>query len=200
MWWVIGVAVTLVVVVVGLGVLTTALVLTGGPSTDLVCTDSVSGAERTVQSTVVLSDALQARLDALDDQLDAGSAGQVNFNESDAMSRALQYALEFGADIPIEELVICFQDGGVIEARAKVDVGPFGGTVKAQAKATVDLSGGTIRIELTDFSVGNLPGFANFLIEGTLEDEINDVLADETLDHSYSFSVEEINALLSGTP
>ena len=116
------------------------------------------------------------------------------------MSRALQYALEFGADIPIEELAICFQDGGVIEARAKVDVGPFGGTVKAQAKATVDLSGGTIRIELTDFSVGNLPGFANFLIEGTLEDEINDVLADETLDHSYSFSVEEINALLSGTP
>lgn len=144
-WWVIGVVVTLVVVVVGLGVLTTALVLTGGPSTDLVCTDSVSGAERTVQSTVALSDALQARLDALDDQLDAGSAGQGNFNESDATARALQYALEFEADIPIEELVICFQDGGVIEARAKVDVGPFGGTVKAQAKATVDLSGGSIR-------------------------------------------------------
>ena len=204
-WWIVGIVVTVVVLVIGLGVVLTALFVTGGPSTDLVCTDSVSGVERTVQSTVPLSDALQARLDALDDQLDAGSAGQVNFNESDATSRALQFALE--EDIPITELVICFGENGVIEGRAKVDLGELvgalgilGGSVKAEAKGTVDFSGGVIRIDLTGFSVGNAPGFGSNLAEGPLEDLINEALADVTLDHGYAFSVEEINAELSGTP
>ena len=204
-WWIVGIVVTVGVLVIGLGFALTVLFVTGGPSTDLVCTDSVSGAERTVQSTAPLSDALQARLDALDDQLDVGSAGQVNFNESDATSRTLQFALEEG--IPITELVICFHDNGVIEGRAKVDLGElvgalgiFGGSVKAAASGTVDLSGGVIRIDLTDFSVGNAPGFGSNLAEGPLEDLINEALAEVTLDHGYAFSVEEINATLSGTP
>ena len=59
---------------------------------------------------------------------------------------------------------------------------------------------GVIRIDLTGFSVGNAPGFGSNLAEGPLEDLINEALADVTLDHGYAFSVEEINAELSGTP
>jgi hypothetical protein len=205
-WWIVGIVVTVVAVTFFIGLLLTVLFITGGPSTDLVCTDSVSGVERAVQSTAPLSDALQARLDALDDQLDAGSAGQVNFNESDATSRSLQFALEH--DIPVTELVVCFLDGGIIEGRAELDLGELvgalgllGGSVKAEARGTVDLSGASIRVDLTDFSVGNVPGFATNLAEGPLEDLINNALADDAqLDHSYALAVEEINAVLSGTP
>ena len=204
-WWFVGIGVTLAVAAVGIGLLLTALFVTGGPSTDLVCTDSVSGSERPVRSTVALSDELQARLDRLDDRLDAGSAGQVSLTESDATSRALLFALE--EDLPISELVICFHDNGVIEGRAQVDLGELvgalgilGGSVKAEANVTVDTSGGTIRVDLTNFSVGNVPGFATDLAEGPLEDLINEALADEGIEHVYSLGVQEIEAVLSGTP
>jgi hypothetical protein len=205
LWWFVGLFVTACLFVIGLGVLLTVLFVTGGPSTDLVCNDSISGAERTVLSSVALSDALQARLDALDGQLDTGSAAQVNLSESDATSRSLHFALEEG--LLITELVICFHDGGVIEGRARVDLGELvgalgtlGGSVKAEANATLDLSSGVIQIDLTDFSAGNVPGFATGLAEGPLEDLINEALADVLLDHSYLLSVEQQAALLDGTP
>ena len=103
--------------------------------------------------------------------------------------------------------MICFHDGGVIEGRARVDLGELvgalgtlGGSVKAEANATLDLSGGAMQINLTDFSVGNVPGFATSLAEGPLEDLINEALADILLEHSYSLSVQQQDALLAGTP
>ncbi len=204
-WWFVGIAVTVAVLVIGSGGLLAVLLVTGGPPTDLVCADSMSGAERTVRSTAPLSDALQARFDALDDQLNQGNAGQVDFNESDATSRALQFVLE--EDLPVTEVVVCFHDGGVIEIRAKVDLGELVGAlavlegdVRAEATGTFDFSGGSIRIDLTSLNVGNVPGFATDFAEEPLEELINEALAEQALDHGYSLRVEEANAALSGTP
>ena len=204
-WWFVGIGVTLAVAAVGIGLLLTALFVTGGPSTDLVCTDSVSGSERPVRSTVALSDELQARLDRLDDRLDAGSAGQVSLTESDAtLARAAVRAGGGPAD----------QRAGDLLPRQRRDRGPGAGRPRrarrrarhprrlgeAEANATVDTSGGTIRVDLTNFSVGNVPGFATDLAEGPLEDLINEALADEGIEHVYSLGVQEIEAVLSGTP
>ena len=45
-----------------------------------------------------------------------------------------------------------------------------------------------------------MPGFATDLAEGPLEDLINEALADEGIEHVYSLGVQEIEAVLSGTP
>ena len=205
-WWVVGVLVAVAVVIVGAGVILTALLVSGGPSTDLICSDDLSGTERTVRSTPQLSDALQTKIDALEDQLDLGQSGLVSFDESDTTSRATQFALANG--LPVTEIVICFHDNGIVEGRAKVDLGEisdflgvFGGSVKARALGTVDFSGPHPVVTINEIDVGSAPGFAIDIAEGPIEDIINEALEEEVnLDHDFGLLTQEGSAQLSGSP
>ena len=202
--WIVGLVLMFVVLGVVLGFAATALFATGGPSTDLVCEDSVSGAERSVGSIATTGDQLQARIEGLDAQLDAGRPGNVSFTESEATSRAMQFIVEH--DIPVKQVIICFEDGNIVRGRAELDLGGLvmplgvgGASAKAEAVGTLDLSGEHPVVELHDFSAGNMPGFAVDLAKGPLEDAINAGLAQVVdLDHTYTLTVAEESATLAG--
>lgn len=140
--------------------------------------------------------AFQAKLDDLNDRLDAGQPGSFQFTESEATSRAVQWLDEH--DAPIENLKICFRENQA-SASGTVDV-RFGPNVDAKLTGTLDLTGESPNADV-DIDVGKVPGFVTGAVEWLVERIADDQLTEIDLEeHDYSLEFAEGTATLSGTP
>jgi len=182
----IGAAVALVVV---LAVVVLAAAFAGSPG-------ECDSSGREVESSSALAEQLQAKLDDLDAQLDAGRAASITFDESEATSRGRRFLEEENA--PIADLKICFNpDGpsasGNLEAVLGLDV-------TAKVSGDLLLDGEHPRVGNLDIDVGAVPGFAAGGFEGVVEDVINDQLEHISLEHQLTITFGEGTAILSGQP
>lgn len=168
----IGAALIFVVVVL-------ALTFIGGPSLEAECGD------RTVEAPFPLALQFDDKWGGFDDRLDTGQSDNVSFSESETTARATAFFLEHGID-EIRDITICFfgdaQEG---EMRGKADL-PVLPNVTAKLRGRMDLSGPVPLLTITDIDIGSLPGFLTNLIDGPIEDAINDGLADLDLAHRYT--------------
>ncbi len=154
---------------------------------------------RDVQVSDALAQQLQDKLDRFDEELDAGRAASVTFDESEATSRGQEYLDD--KDAPIEDLKVCFNSEGP-SASGKVTV-VAGQDLDAKVSGKVDLSGEHLRVEDLDIDVGRVPGFLTTApggLEGLIEDVINDQLDDIDIEHRLSMTFGEGTATLNGQP
>jgi hypothetical protein len=154
---------------------------------------------RDVQVSSALAAQLQAKLDQFDDDLDAGQAASITFDESEATSRGQEYLDD--KDAPIEDVKICFNPEGP-SASGKVTV-VAGQDLNVKVSGDVDLSGEHLRVEDLDIDVGRVPGFLTTGpggLEGLIEDVINDQLDDIGSEHRLSITFGAGTATLSGQP
>jgi hypothetical protein len=181
----IGAAVGLVVV---LAVVLLVAAFAGSPG-------ECDSGDREVESSPALAQQLQAKLDELDAQLDAGQAASFTFDESEATSRGREFLEDENA--PIADLKICFNpDGpsasGNLEAVLGLDV---------TAKVSGDLFlGEHPSVDNLDIDVGAVPGFAAGGFEEVIKDVINDQLAHIDVEHQLTITFGEGTSTLSGQP
>jgi hypothetical protein len=187
----------LVLAIVGgiVGVVTLVVVLTalaafaGSPG-------ECDSGDREVQVSSALAQQLQDKLDAFDEQLDAGQAASFTFDESEATSRGIEFLDEKNA--PIDDLKVCFNPegpsaSGKVSAVAGLDL-----DVKASGK--VDLSGTHPRVDNLNIDVGKVPGFVTGGLEGLIKGVINDQLDHIDIEHQLTITFGEGTATLSGQP
>ncbi|HEV8574798.1 MAG TPA: hypothetical protein VGR43_08835 [Dehalococcoidia bacterium] len=175
-----------IVVIAGVGI--SALALTGGPAP---CTPG--------GGTIEISDAQASSFDAKWDQLDAalngGGPSSISLSESEISSRANKYIDDKGGDV--DNVRVCVHDG-YGEVTGSVDVAVGNGDFRV--KGAVALSGGRPVVDFQDVELGNVPGFALAPFENAVEDAIQELLDDITLDHTYTPTLTEGKAEVSGTP
>ena len=152
--------------------------------------------DREVVVSPALAQALQDKLDAFDEQLDAGQAASFTFDESEATSRGQQFLDE--NDAPIDDLKICFHPEGP-SASGKVSA-VAGLDLDVKVSGDVNLSGEHPRIDDLDIDVGQMPGFVTGGLEGLIEDVINDQLDHIDIEHRLTITFGEGTATLSGQP
>jgi hypothetical protein len=187
----------LVLAVVGgiVGVVTLVVVLTvlaafaGSPG-------GCDSGDREVQVSSALAQQFQDKLDAFDEQLDAGQAASFTFDESEATSRGQQFLEEKNA--PIDGLKVCFNPEGP-SASGKVSA-VAGLDLDVKASGRVDLSGAHPRVDDLDIDVGKVPGFVTGGLEGLIKDVINDQLDHIDIEHRLTITFDEGTATLSGQP
>ena len=182
----IGAAVGLVVV---LAVLLVVAAFAGSPG-------ECDSGDREVQTSPALAQQLQAKLDQLDAQLDAGQAASFTFDESEATSRGRQFLEDENA--PIADLKICFNPGGP-SASGNLDA-VLGLDVTAKVSGDLFLGGDHPRVDNLDIDVGGVPGFVTGSFEGAIKDVINDQLDHIGIEHQLSITFGEGTATLSGQP
>lgn len=179
-----GLILLVVVVTVGTGI----LAFTGGPAP---CTPGGGAIE--------ISDAQAASFDAkwdgLDAALTAGSPSSITLTESEVSSRANKYIDEEDGDVG--DVQVCIHDG-FGEVTGSVNV--LGGSGKFKVTGTVDVTSGHPVVDFQDIQVGNVPGFVLGPLEGVVEDAIQGLLDDITLDHTYIPALSEGQAQVNGTP
>ena len=170
-------------------VVTAVLAVAGGPGA---CTPGGGP----ISITAANATAFQSKWDAMDDTLDMGQAASADFNESEVSSRADNYISD-ESDAPFEDVRVCLHDG-FGEGSAKLSV--LGIDVEVKVTGTMTLTGTTPVANITKIEVGAVPGFATDLIEGIVEDAIEDGLKDIELNHDYAPTISEGNANIQGTP
>jgi len=79
-----------------------------------------------------------------------------------------------------------------------VDV--LAGSGKFKVSGTVDLTSGRLVVDFQDIEVGNVPGFVLGPLEGGVEDAIQELLDDITLEHTYIPALSEGQAQVNGAP
>lgn len=140
--------------------------------------------------------AFRAKLDDLNDRLDAAQPTSFQFTESEAASRAVEFLDEH--DAPIENLKVCFHENQA-SASGTVDI-PFGPNVDAKLTGTLDLTGDTPKLNV-DIDVGSVPGFVTGAVEWFVERIADDQLVEIDLEeHDYRLEFAEGTATLFGTP
>jgi hypothetical protein len=178
----------LIGLVVIVTVVTGILALTGGPAP---CTPGGGAIE--------ISDAQAASFDAKWDGLDAalagGSPASITLTESEVSSRANKYIDEEGGDVG--DVRVCIHNG-FGEVTGSVDV--LAGSGKFKVTGTVDLTSGRPVVDFQDIEVGNVPGFVLGPLEGVVEDAIQELLDNITLEHTYVPTLSEGQAQVNGTP
>ena len=182
---VIGAAVGLVVV---LAVVLLVAAFAGSPG-------ECDSGDRKVESSPALAQQLQAQLDELDAQLDAGQAASFTFDESEATSRGRQFLEDENA--PIADLKICFNPDGP-SASGNLDA-VLGLDVTAKVSGDLFL-GEHPSVGNLDIDVGAVPGFAASSFEEAVKDVINDQLAHIDIEHQLAITFGEGTATLSGQP
>ncbi len=185
---IVGVVSVLVLIVIVFVVVVGALAFTGGPGP---CTPG--GGPITISATN--SDAFKTKWDALDAALDAGSAASADFNESEVTSRAQE--LDEAEDTPFDDIRVCILSG-FGEGTAKF--GFLGLSTKVKVKGTMDLAGPHPVAQIDDIEVGNVPGFLTSVVEGLVEDAIDEALDNVDLKHTYTPTLTEGNAKIDGQP
>ena len=170
-------------------VVTAVLAVAGGPGA---CTPGGGP----ISITAANATAFQDKWDAMDDTLDMGQAASADFNESEVSSRADNYISD-ESDAPFEDVRVCLHDG-FGEGSAKLSV--LGIDVEVKVTGTMTLTGTTPVANITKIEVGAVPGFATDLIEGIVEDAIEEGLKDIELNHDYAPTISEGNANIQGTP
>jgi hypothetical protein len=174
------------------------------------CTNSRRGGGagefRTVETNSELADEWQRKWDEFSEQLDSGQAATVIFTESEATSRAAQWADETGADLG--DITICFSSGGFAEVRGHVPVPAFrripifGGVfdTDVQAIGRLELGGQEPRIRFTRFDAGDFPDWSEEPINDDVLASINDRLDDLAIEHNYDVTIREGEIEISGSP
>jgi len=168
----------LAVVVVGV------LAFTGGPAP---CTPG-GGA-------IQISDANAQSFDTKWDSLDAGTASSITLNESEVTSRANRYIDSKGGDV--SDVQVCIHDG-LGEVTGTVDA--FVGSGKFKATGNIGLTSGRPVVDFQDIEVGNVPGFVLGPLESAVEDAIQELLDDISLERAYAPTLTEGQAQISVTP
>jgi len=151
---------------------------------------------REVQTSTALADQLQAKLDDLDAQLDAGQAASITFDESEATSRGRQFLEDETA--PIADLKICLNPDGP-SASGNLDA-VLGLDVTAKVSGDIVLDGDHPRVDNLGIDVGAVPGLAAGGFEGVVEGVINDQLEHIDLEHQLTITFGEGTATISGQP
>ena len=151
---------------------------------------------RQVESNPALAQQLQAKLDQLNAQLDAGQAASITFDESEATSRGREFLEDENA--PIADLKICLNSDGP-SASGSLDA-VLGLDVTAKVSGDIFLDGEHPTVDNLDIDVGAVPGFAAGGFDGAVEDVINDQLEHINLDHQLTITFGEGTATLSGQP
>ena len=139
----------------------------------------------------------QQRWDAFDVILDGGSPSSVTFNESEVSSRADEYISD-ETDVDFKDVRICIHDG-FGEATAKLGA-VLGLDVKVKISGTVDLTGDTPQAQLDDIEFGNVPGFIVDIVDGQVEDAVDEALENIDLSHTYTPTLAEGEAQIDGVP
>lgn len=170
-------------------VLMAVLAVVGGPGQ---CTAGGSA----ISITEANSDAFQEKWDAMDDTLDGGSPASTDFNESEVSSRADRYLTD-ETDAPFGDVRVCLHDG---YGEGSGTISLLGIDVEVKVKGNMDLTGPSPVAKIDDIEVGSVPGFATDLIEGIVEDSIEEGLNDIELNHDYQATLTEGNAKIDGTP
>ena len=165
-----------------------ALAFTGGPGS---CTPGGGPIE--------ISDAqaqsFDTQWDGLDAALNGGTTTSVTFTESEVSSRANKYIDDKGGDV--DDVRVCIHNG-FGEVTGKVNA--FVASGKFKVTGTVSLDQGRPIVDFQDIEVGNVPGFALAPFENAVEDAIQELLDDITLEHTYTPSLSEGQAKIDGTP
>ena len=178
----VGVVVVVVVVVV-------AAAFVGSPG-------ECDSGDREVRVSPAAAQQFQAKLDQLNEQLDAGQAASFTFDESEATSRGREFLDEQNA--PIEDLKVCFNPEGP-SASGKVSA-VAGQNLDVKVSGKANLSGKHPRIDDLSVDVGLVPGFVTGGLEGLLEGVINDQFDHIDIEHQLTITFGEGTATLSGQP
>ena len=182
----IGAAVGLVV---ALSILLLVLAFAGSPG-------GCDSGGRQVQSNPALAQQLQAKLDQLEAQLDAGQAASITFDESEATSRGRQFLEDENA--PIADLKICFNSDGP-SASGNLNA-VLGLDVTAKVSGDFFLAGEHPRVDNLNIDVGSVPGFVTGGFEDAIKNVINDQLDHISIDHPLTITFGEGTATISGQP
>jgi hypothetical protein len=184
-----GIILSFVVVFLIFGVVTTALMATGGPEP---C--EPGGGEIVIDQ--ANSDAFQRKWDGFELSLDSGANASVTFTESEISSRAEAWVNE--EDAPFEDIRVCLhEDAGEGSGTVKI----LGGLdVEVLVKGTLDLSGDTPSATIEDIEVGNVPGFMMFPVERIVERAIEEGMAELEIEHDLTIDINEGEVVISGTP
>jgi hypothetical protein len=174
------------VVIAGVGV--TAMALTGGPGP---CTPG-GGA---IEISDAQAQSFDNSWDGLDTVLTEGRSSSITLTESGVSSRANKYIDDKGGNV--DNVRVCIHNG-FGEVTGSVDVAV--GSGKFKAKGTVALSDGRPVVDFQDIELGNVPSFALGPLEGAVEDAIQELLDDITLEHTYTPTLSEGAAKIDGSP
>jgi hypothetical protein len=170
-------------------VLTAAAAFVGSPG-------GCDSGGREVQTSDALAQQFQGKLDAFNDQLDAGQAASFTFDESEATSRGRQFLEDENA--PVGDLKVCFnRDGPSASGNLNAVLGL---DVSVKVSGQLDLSGEHPHVSDLDIDVGGAPGFITGGFKGAVEGVINDQLAHIDTDHQLTITFGEGTATLSGQP
>ena len=151
---------------------------------------------RDVQTSDALAQQFQGKLDAFNDQLDAGQPASFTFDESEATSRGHQFLDEENA--PIGDLKVCLNPDGP-SASGNLNA-VLGLDVSVKVSGQLDLSGEHPHVSDLDIELGGAPGFITGNFKGVVEGVINDQLAHIDTDHQLAITFGEGTATLSGQP
>ncbi|KKL85860.1 hypothetical protein LCGC14_1950510 [marine sediment metagenome] len=184
-----AIIVILIVAVIFVGV-NVILAFSGGPGP---CTPG--GGPITVNA--ANADGFQQKWDGFDAVLDGGTTSSVSFNESEISSRADQYIRD-ETDVDFADVRICIHDG-FGEASAKLEA-ILGLETEVMVTGTVDLTGDTPQAQITDIEIGNVPSFIVDIVEGQIEDAVDEALENIDLSHTYTPTLTEGQALIDGEP
>jgi hypothetical protein len=174
------------VLIAGVGV--AELALTGGPGQ---C--APGGAAIEVSDAQARS--FDVKWDELDAELAGGGSSAITLTESEISSRANKYIDDNGGDV--NDLQVCTHDG-YGEVTGSVDVAV--GSGKFKAKGSVALNGGRPVVDFQDIELGNVPSFALGPLEGAVEDALQELLDDISLEHTYSPTLQEGSATIEVAP
>ncbi len=180
---------TLFMVAVVIVIVSGVLAFTGGPDP---CT---RGGTVPIETSDAQAAAFDAKWDQLDAALAAGAPSSITLTESEITSRANKFLRDKGGDVA--EVRVCIYSGSGA-ATGKVDL-PVG-TAKFKATGTLDLTGDHPDAKFDDIEVGNVPGVVLAPFESAVEDAIQELLDDITLDHTYTVELQPGQAVISGTP
>ena len=143
------------------------------------------------------ADTFQAKWDAFEATLDAGSPATVTFTESEVSSRTIR-----AAEGPVDDqdwvqgFRVCLHDGyGEISGTVNL---PVFTDVKFKLSGTARIED-TLQIDVDDVQVGSLPGFLDNWI-GSWPDDTADVLDEDDFEHNYVLTLREGEAQIDGAP
>lgn len=166
------------------------LVLAGSPG-------SCEAEDRPITYDALRAVSFQEKWGQLDDALNADQLSAAVFDESEATSRARIWADEH--DVPVSDLYLCFSpEGGAISG--EVDIPFFPGDVDVLIRGTMDLTGERAEFVVEEIEVGRLPGPLTDLVEGFINNLIDDQTEDLELSHDYGLTFGEGEVTVSGQP
>jgi len=101
-------------------------------------------------------------------------------------------------DVDFKDVRICIHDGF---GEATAELGAILGLeTKVKISGTVDLTGDTPQAQLDDIEIGNVPGFIVDIVEGQVEDAVDEALENIDLSHTYTPTLVEGEAQIDGVP